>query len=239
MKPQTAYERPELHTYLDATLQDPHHERILTTVMRYFDLRPGDSVIEIGSGSGRYTEWLLAYGLHVTAVEPDRHLMQKLEQRLQGARHLRLVQSDIAGMRQHALDARAVCGFHLLHHLDAPTLAALADAVHDIHDRGRHFIGWFFLEPNPRNVLYPLQILMTHGMRFGEEAGIWRNDYRSAFVSLCRDSCELGTIGLFPPRAALAHLPGWLLRRGTDLKSGRSLLRLYTLYGHRRSAEAT
>jgi len=235
MKPLTTYERPELHTYLDATLQDPHHHRILTTVVQHFDLRSGDAVVEIGSGSGRYTEWLLKYGLHVTAVEPDRQLMQKLKHRLRGARHLRVVQSDIGGMRKDALSARAVCGFHLLHHLDAPALAVLADAVRDIRNRQRDFIGWFFLEPNPRNLLYPLQIFTTPGMKFTEEAGIWQNDYQSAFRSICDNGCELGTLGLFPPRAVLTHLPEWLLRRGTNLKGGKSRVRLYTLYGHRQS----
>ena len=96
MKLQTTYVRPELHTYLDATLTDLHHHRILTTLMNYFGLRPGDAVIEIGSGSGRYTEWLLRYGLHVTAVEPDPQLIGKLERRLEGARQLRVLQSDIS-----------------------------------------------------------------------------------------------------------------------------------------------
>jgi SAM-dependent methyltransferase len=235
MKPLTTYERPELHTYLDATLQDPHHHRILTTVLQHFDLRAGDAVVEIGSGSGRYTEWLLNYGLHVTAVEPDPQLRQKLEYRLRSARHLRVVQSDIGGMRKDALYGRAVCGFHLLHHLDAPTLAALAKVVHDIRNRHADFTGWFFLEPNPRNPLYPLQIVMTPGMKLTEEAGIWRNDYQSALGSISDNGCELGTLGFFPPRAVVKHLPDWLLRRGTDLKRGKSLLRLYTLYGHRQS----
>lgn len=233
MKPPTAYEHPELHTYLDATLSGPHQNSLLTTVAEYFDLRPGDGVVEVGSGSGRYTEWLLDYGLHVTAFEPDPELMQKLEQRLKGGRHLELVQSDISGIREHTSEVRAICGFHVLHHLDAPALASLAAAVRQTGERCAHFAGWFFLEPNPRNLLYPLQILTTPGMRFAEEAGIWRNDYRSAFRTPSNDNCELGTIGLFPPRAVFAHLPNWLLRHGTDLRRGASLLRLYTIYGQR------
>jgi SAM-dependent methyltransferase len=233
MKPPTAYAHPERHAYLDATLSDPHHGSILTTLAAYFDLRAGDSVVEVGAGSGRYTEWLLDHGLHVTAVEPDPELMHKLEQRLQGAPHLRLVQSDLAGIREHTSGVRAICGFHVLHHLDAPALMSLAAAITQIGKGAAQFTGWFFLEPNPRNLLYPLQILMTPGMRFAEEAGIWKNDYRSAFRGIANDDCEVGTIGLFPPRAVFTRLPNWLLRRGTALRTGRSLVRLYTIYGHR------
>jgi hypothetical protein len=74
---------------------------------------------------------------------------------------------------------------------------------------------------------------MTPGMRFAEEAGIWKNDYRSAFRHLANDNCEVGTIGLFPPRAVFARLPKWLLWRGTGLRTRASLVRLYTIYGQR------
>ena len=59
--------------------------------------------------------------------------------------------------------AEIVCGFHVLHHLNEENLQMLAVAISSIRERNPRFKGWFFLEPNPLNVLYPLSISSDPG----------------------------------------------------------------------------
>jgi SAM-dependent methyltransferase len=47
-------------------------------------IEPGDSVLEIGCGTGQLTRSLLARGLRVTALEPGNHLMSLAERNLAG-----------------------------------------------------------------------------------------------------------------------------------------------------------
>ncbi|MFN2570673.1 MAG: 16S rRNA (adenine(1518)-N(6)/adenine(1519)-N(6))-dimethyltransferase RsmA [Gemmatimonadales bacterium] len=56
-------------------LSDPG---ILGRIVDALDCVPGETVIEIGPGQGTLTEVLLARGLHVIAIEKDRHLAAAL-----------------------------------------------------------------------------------------------------------------------------------------------------------------
>jgi SAM-dependent methyltransferase len=51
----------------------------------------GDRVLEVGCGSGQLTRSLVARGLHVTAVEPGKHLLSLAEQKLGGGGRVRFV----------------------------------------------------------------------------------------------------------------------------------------------------
>ena len=51
----------------------------------------GDRVLEVGCGSGQLTRSLVVRGLHVTAVEPGKHLMALAEQNLEGAGEVEFV----------------------------------------------------------------------------------------------------------------------------------------------------
>ena len=75
-----------------------HDKNILGLIVRAADLVPGDEVLEIGAGTGRLTEMLLAEGVNVAAVEIDAGLHPHLEEKFAGNRSLRLIKGDVLRM---------------------------------------------------------------------------------------------------------------------------------------------
>jgi len=71
-----------------------HDKNILGLIVRAADLAPDDEVLEIGAGTGRLTEMVLAAGVKVTAVEVDAGLHPDLEEKFAGNRSLRLIKGD-------------------------------------------------------------------------------------------------------------------------------------------------
>lgn len=53
-------------------------QNILEKICKTADIKPGDQVLEIGPGPGAITEKLLEKGAHVTAIEKDEFLAEKL-----------------------------------------------------------------------------------------------------------------------------------------------------------------
>ena len=72
-----------------------HDKNILGLIVRAAELSPGDKVLEIGAGTGRLTEMVLAEGAQVTAVEVDAGLHPKLEDKFRKNSSLRLVKGDV------------------------------------------------------------------------------------------------------------------------------------------------
>ena len=231
MKEETLYSDSAAHKYLDRRIGDRHHQWLFESVLSRFGACRGDTVVELGAGSGRYTEMLLAGGYRVSAYEPDPHLSNKLRERLGKQDGLELCNRGIRDLSGADVRAEIVCGFHVLHHLNEENLQMLAGAISSIRERNPHFKGWFFLEPNPFNVLYPLSILMTPGMHLREERGLWRLGYNILKTKGDGKSEVLGTVGIFPPRRIVSMLPAGIAKLGTTIREGRSLFRLYTVIG--------
>jgi 16S rRNA (adenine1518-N6/adenine1519-N6)-dimethyltransferase len=67
---------------------------VLDIILRTADVRPGDSILEVGPGLGAVTERLLAAGAHVTAVEKDARMFDWLKGRFAGEPRLDLLNQD-------------------------------------------------------------------------------------------------------------------------------------------------
>ncbi len=179
-------------------------------------IEAGELVIELGAGSGRFTEVILDLGVRVLAIEPDPVLLAGLRARLAGRQGVTFFEGTIEKVAEEDLrSANAVVGFHVLHHLDRRSLEGLADRLRAEQQRAS-FRGFAFLEPNPWSPLFPMQIALTPGMRFREERGLWGNDYAAVFAPR---GVAVGTLGhqrlIPPPLARLlpkALLPGMPLR---------------------------
>ena len=72
-----------------------HDKNILSLITRTAELAEGDRVLEIGAGTGRLTEMLLAEGVEVTSVEVDAGLHLQLEEKFGGSSSLKLVKGDV------------------------------------------------------------------------------------------------------------------------------------------------
>lgn len=201
----TLYAESEGHRYLDRIPDDPHHMAVVDAVLRAAGIGSGDRVVEIGAGRGRYTALLVSRGLEVVAIEPDAALASALRRRFEGGGSVRVIE---ALFDDAAIDSSdpfgAVIGFHVLHHLDPATLGCLDRAL-----KARPSVGAAFLEPNPLNPLYPVQIALHPAMRFREERGLWRRSVGDG--SACSSLRVVGNLGLLPP--SLSRRLGGLLGR--------------------------
>jgi 16S rRNA (adenine1518-N6/adenine1519-N6)-dimethyltransferase len=77
------------------------------------DLRPGEVVVEVGAGLGALTQYLLATGSHVYAVEIDRRLFDSLQARWGQENRLHLICDDavrfpLAGLPPSTTDYKVV-----------------------------------------------------------------------------------------------------------------------------------
>lgn len=72
-----------------------HDRNILSAIVSAAGLEKGDSVLEIGVGTGRLTEMILAQGVTVTGVEVDAKLFPTLQGKFGAHSGLKLVKGDI------------------------------------------------------------------------------------------------------------------------------------------------
>jgi 16S rRNA (adenine1518-N6/adenine1519-N6)-dimethyltransferase len=76
---------------------------VLEAIVAEADVRPGESVVEVGPGLGVLTGALLERGALVTAVELDRRLAQHLRRRFAGTAGFRLVEGDFLDLARDAI----------------------------------------------------------------------------------------------------------------------------------------
>ncbi len=72
-----------------------HDPASLQAMVDAADVQPGQTVLEIGPGTGTLTEYLLAAGARVVALEFDQDLLPGLQNRFEGDANFSLVHGDI------------------------------------------------------------------------------------------------------------------------------------------------
>jgi 16S rRNA (adenine1518-N6/adenine1519-N6)-dimethyltransferase len=68
---------------------------IVRKIVKFADIKPGDSVLEIGPGPGALTQELLAQGAHVFAVEKDRKFASALTRLQTDDKRLDVFEDDV------------------------------------------------------------------------------------------------------------------------------------------------
>ena len=119
----------------DGRLADHRRGQLeFATTMRYIQkyLRPGDRVLEIGAGTGRYSLALAEAGFDVTAVELVEHNLEILRSKIKDPMRIRALQGDATDLLMldvGAYDMTLLLGpmYHLFAEKDK--LRALAEAV--------------------------------------------------------------------------------------------------------------
>jgi SAM-dependent methyltransferase len=193
--------------------------RHVQELIRFADIQPGERVLEVGCGMGRYTLPLARAGVRVEGLDLSPLLLERLK-RFDGGRF---------GIPLHAvdiLDAPAelerafdvVVALFTMHHVH--DLGATVRAMHGLVRPGGRVA---FLEPNPYNPLYYLQILFTPGMTWEGDGGIVRMRRVPIFRALREAGFvhpESSRFGFFPPflanrpwggrlEAVLERVPLW------------------------------
>lgn len=174
-------------------------QRHIDQALRFAHLAPGERVLEAGCGMGRYTLLLAARNVDVTGLDLSPVLLERLQEFNAGRFNIPLVAADL----EHPpvqLQARfdLVLGFFTLHHLHDLTTGL--DGIRLLLKPNGRVV---FLEPNPFNPLYYLQILLTPNLTWAGERGLLRMRPRLVFEAMRAVGLEplaVERFGCFPPQ---------------------------------------
>jgi SAM-dependent methyltransferase len=185
----------------------PYLSRQVERLARYAGLARGERVLEVGCGMGRYTFLLADRGLQVEGLDLSPVLLERLRAFAGGDYDIPLHVADVAAPPPE-LEGRfdAVVGFFALHHMH-DLGPCLEGAARILRPGGR----LAFLEPNPLNPLYYVQIAVTPGMTWAGDGGIVRMRPRPVLADLEAAGLRAWPaerFGFFPPLLANIHGAG-------------------------------
>lgn len=185
--------------------KSPYILRHLHELIAHGKLMHGEKILEVGSGMGRHAFLLAEQGLDVECLELSPFLIEKLKEYDNGRYNLSTHCGDIHHPPKE-LDKKfdVVIGFFILHHL--LNLDQTFQSIAQVLKPGGRVI---FLEPNPYNPLYYLQILFTKNMSWQAERKMLDMRPQVLFKAMQKaglSNMEIKRFGFFPP--FLTNLPG-------------------------------
>ncbi len=162
---------------------NPYAKRHFDEAAQAVNLSPADRVLELGAGMGRFSIQYASLGCPLTVLELSPDLAGVCREALSSHTPAEVRVGD-ALKPAPDLHGRfdVVAGFFFLHHL--PDLKACLQAARDCLKPGGRFV---FVEPNPFNPLYYLQITFTPTMSWRSEKGIF-NMRHKVIVELASQS---------------------------------------------------
>ncbi len=187
------------HSYMDAV--DSNYVNLLVNhIIEHCQLKKSDRILEIGCGSGRFSIPLLKKGFSLTCIDPSQNLLSKFKAHAtkeMNAEILNISISEIPKAYKGAFD-KAI-GFYILHHL-----SNVADDLIQLRQylKGQGQIA--FIEPNPYNLMFYVQISVTKDLQWKYEKGMLK--MRKSFLEKTLSShgyekIEFRNFGLLPPFA--------------------------------------
>lgn len=173
-------------------------ERHVDELVAFAGLQPGDRVLEVGCGMGRYTLPLAARGLRVTGIDIAPGLLDRLRDAADGRHSIELVVGDVVSPPEDLpRDFDAVVGLFVLHHLH--DLTACMRSVRGLVRPGGRAV---FLEPNAYNPLYYAQIFLTPTMSWAGDRGVMAMRRRAVATAMSTAGLvdvRFRRFGFFPP----------------------------------------
>jgi len=158
----------------------------------------GDRVLELGCGMGRYTLLLAERGVAVEGLDLSPQLLERLQEYNAGRYEIPTHGFDIIDAPKEMYGTfDAVIGFFVLHHVH-DVQACLSVASQLVKPGGMVA----FLEPNPSNPLYYVQIAFTPEMAWRGERGMLQMTPKQMFPAMEEaglSGLRCDRFGLFPP----------------------------------------
>jgi len=146
----------------------PYLHRHVDQLLRCGRITARDRILEVGCGMGRYTLILAARGMQVEGLDLSPELLDRLRAFDGGRYDIPLHCADVVRYPSTLVGQfDAVIGFFTLHHLHDLTLCF--EAMSRLVRAGGRVI---FLEPNPFNPLYYVQMAMTPDMTWEGDRGL-------------------------------------------------------------------
>lgn len=213
------------HSYLEIK-----NSKRIKVMVDEFLIRGGikhcDSLLEIGSGYGRFSIELLKRGFNLTPSDISPQMLERLKNNLWNFGYYSEIKTiDIEKPPQNQDKYDVVCGFHTLHHLEN-----LLDVFKSMIEYLNHPGKIVFLEPNPLNMLYYIQGLVTKEMKWEAEKGVL-NIRNKLLIDLLTKTgfrnIEISNYGFFPD-IIIYTLIGERLERSFN-KTRRNPFALYKL----------
>lgn len=167
-------------------------------IAAFGDLGPGERILDIGCGMGKYTLALAERGCRLEALDISPVLLQQLEAEAKGRFDIKLHCGDILDPSPE-LEGRfdVVVGFFMLHHLI--DIAAAFRQVRKLLRKGGRVV---FLDVNPLCPLYYLQITLSPTMSWRAEKGIvnlTRGQLDDALTAADFTAGSIERFGILPP----------------------------------------
>lgn len=146
----------------------PYAKRHFDEAAQRAGLSAPDRVLELGAGMGRFSLQFAQKGCPLTVLELSPDLAGVCREALTSFPNTNVRVGDaLAPSDDLTGQFDLVAGFFFLHHL--PTLDTCFSGAHRCLRSGGRFV---FVEPNPLNLLYYLQITFTPTMSWKSERGI-------------------------------------------------------------------
>ncbi len=193
--------------------------RHVEAMVRFAGIKAGDRVLEVGCGMGRYTFLLAELGIDVEGLDLSPQLLEKMKQYNQGGYDIPLHGFDLLECPPEMFGRfDAVIGFFVLHHVH--DIEACFSTIGQLVRPGGRVA---FLEPNPSNPLYYVQILTTPEMSWKGERGMLKmrpHLWSAAMEGAGLRPTSFVRFGYFPPfvinrrwggrlETALERVPVW------------------------------
>lgn len=178
----------------------PYLQRHVDALLQFGNLSGGDRILEVGCGMGRYTLLLAKRGIQVEGLDLSPVLLARLRAYAMGDFDGPLYAADIEHPPAELMGRfDAVVALFALHHMR--DLRAIFGSMFRLVKPGGRVV---FLEPNPYNPLFYIQMLITPGMSWKGDGGIIR--MRRGVVSGALRHAgfanpEMSRFGFLPPFA--------------------------------------
>jgi SAM-dependent methyltransferase len=216
--------RPRSSTYL---------ARQTDELVTFAGIEPGMRILDVGCGQGRYTLPLARRGIRVEGLDLSPAMVEALRRAAERSElAIPLHEADVLHPPAELDGAfEAVVGFFTLHHLH-DVEACLASMVSLLAPNGRIA----FLEPNPYNPLYYVQMATRRSMTWQGDGGIVRMRKRPLLEGLAAAGIEerrFARFGFFPPFIADRRGAATIERRLERIPALRPVLPFQLVGGRR------
>jgi ubiquinone/menaquinone biosynthesis C-methylase UbiE len=119
-------------------------QRRFEDLREYLQPAPDARMLELGCGTGTWSEFLVQLPIHLTSVDISPDLLAVARQKIT-APHAEFVEGDVEKLPFAAHSFDAICGLSVLHHLDLPKVLG------ELHRVAKPGARLWFSEPNMLN----------------------------------------------------------------------------------------